>query len=130
MEGRTEVVAALVVREGKFLICKRPRHKARGGLWEFVGGKREAGESPRAALDRECREELGVGALVGEEYMQVEHVYPDLTIRLTLFYATLLGEPRLLEHEAFAWITPAEAKHYPFCPADEAILKKLSEEGL
>ena len=56
----TEVVAALIWQDGRFLICQRPRHKARGSLWEFVGGKVEPGESKEEALIRECREELGI----------------------------------------------------------------------
>lgn len=125
MEKRTEVVAALAVREGRFLICKRPKNKARGGLWEFVGGKVEEGETGEQALDRECREELGVGAETHGVYLTVEHNYPDLLIRLTLYRATLKGEPQLLEHEALAWITPSEIDGYAFCPADQVILEQL-----
>ncbi len=123
-----EVVAALIWRNGKFLICQRPKNKARGLLWEFVGGKVEAGESREEALRRECREELGVGVKVGEVYYEVEHAYPDLTVRLTLFRAAIEeGEPQLLEHNDMRWIVPSEIDGFAFCPADEEILQKLKE---
>ena len=122
----TEVVAALIQQEERFMICQRPRHKARGLLWEFVGGKVEAGETKAQALVRECREELGVTVRVGEEVMQVVHTYPDITIRLTLFAAEITeGVPQLLEHEDLRYITPAEIPDYDFCPADTEILAFL-----
>ncbi|MBR6782783.1 MAG: NUDIX domain-containing protein, partial [Clostridia bacterium] len=71
-----EVVAALIWQDGKFMICQRPPHKARGMLWEFVGGKVESGESREAALVRECREELAVTVSVGDVFMDVVHEYP------------------------------------------------------
>ena len=87
----TEVVAALLRQDGKFLICQRPAHKARGLLWEFPGGKVEPGETMAQALARECREELGVTVAVEEPVAQVVHEYPDLTIRLTLLAAVITG---------------------------------------
>ena len=114
-----EVAAALIRQGDRFMICRRPAHKARGGLWEFVGGKTEPGETPAEALVRECREELGVTVAVGEVYMCLTHVYPDITVRLTLFHAAIAeGTPRLLEHSDMRWITPAEIPQYDFCPAD------------
>ena len=125
----TEVVAALIVKDHRFLICQRPAHKTRGLLWEFVGGKVEPGESKQEALIRECQEELGVTVSVCEVYLEVTHAYPDLTIHLTLFQASLLeGTPQPLEHRQLRWITPAEIPEYPFCPADEVILEKLLAE--
>ena len=125
----TEVVAALLWQGDRFLACQRPAHKARGLLWEFVGGKVEPGESKQEALIRECQEELGVTVSVGEVYLEVTHAYPDLTIHLTLFQASLLeGTPQPLEHRQLRWITPAEIPDYPFCPADEVILEKLLAE--
>ena len=122
----TEVVAALIWRENRFLICQRPAHKARGLLWEFVGGKTEPNESKEAALIRECREELDITVQVGDVFMEVDHVYPDLTVHLTLFNSTIAsGELKLLEHNAAAWITVDEIDEYDFCPADEEILEKL-----
>ncbi len=128
-----EVVAALVhdtEDPRRFLICQRPAHKARGLLWEFVGGKVEPGETKQDALTRECREELGVSIRIGDIYMELTHVYPDLTIHLTLFRAEITdGVPQLLEHNAICWITPAEIGGYDFCPADEEILARLQLEG-
>lgn len=124
----TEVVAALVWNQDKFMICQRPAHKARGMLWEFVGGKVEPGETKEQALVRECREELGVTISVGEVFMDVTHEYPDLTVHLTLFYATIReGIPQKLEHNDIRWITVGEIDQYSFCPADEEILRRLRD---
>lgn len=122
----TQVVAALIWDGDRFMICQRPAHKARALLWEFVGGKVEPGETRQAALIRECREELAVELNVGEVYMEVDHVYPDITIRLILFHATIAqGEPQKLEHNDIRWILPSQIPQYDFCPADEEILKKI-----
>ena len=125
----TEVVAALIWREEKFMICQRPAHKARGLLWEFVGGKVEAGETPQEALIRECREEIDVLLSVGDAFMDVTHEYPDLDVHLTLFHATIAsGEPKKLEHNDIRWITPQEIPDYDFCPADVEILQRIEKE--
>ncbi len=108
------------------MICQRPAHKARGLLWEFVGGKVEPGETKAQALVRECKEELAVALSVGEVFMDVVHEYPDLTVHLTLFNATIAeGIPQKLEHNDIRWITPGEIPGYEFCPADEEILAKI-----
>ena len=123
-----EVVAALIWQGDKFMICQRPVHKARGLLWEFVGGKVELGETKEQALIRECKEELNVLLSVGDVFMAVIHEYPDLTVHLTLFNATIAeGEPQKLEHNDIRWIAPRDIQNYKFCPADEEILKKLLE---
>ena len=122
----TEVVAALIWDNDKFLICQRPAHKARALLWEFVGGKVEPGETKEQALIRECQEELAITLSVGDVFMDVVHEYSDITVHLTLFNATIAeGVPQKLEHNDINWITPAEIRHYDFCPADEEILKRL-----
>ena len=122
----TEVVAALIRQGEKFMICQRPAHKARGLLWEFVGGKVEPGETKEQALIRECREELAVTVSVGEIFMDVTHEYPDLTVHLTLFNAVIAeGEPQKLEHNDIRWITPREIPDYEFCPADVEILEEI-----
>lgn len=121
-----EVVAALIWSNDRFLICQRPAHKARGLLWEFVGGKVEAGETKKDAIVRECREELDITLNVGEVFTDLTYVYPDITIHLTLFNAEIAeGEPKLLEHNAIKWITASEINSYAFCPADEEILNLL-----
>ena len=124
----TEVVAALIWHDNKFMICQRPAHKARGLMWEFVGGKVEPGETKEQALIRECREELAVTLDIGNVFMDVVHEYPDLTVHLTLFNATIAeGEPQKLEHNDIQWITPNEIHKYEFCPADEEILRKIEK---
>ena len=124
----TEVVAALIWQGDKFMICQRPAHKARGLLWEFVGGKVELGETKEQALIRECQEELAVTLSVGDIFMDVVHAYPDLTVHLTLFNATIAeGEPVMLEHNDIQWIIPREIQNYEFCPADEEILKEITK---
>ena len=124
----TEVVAALIWDHDKFMICQRPATKARALLWEFVGGKVESGETKEQALIRECREELAITLSVGDVFMDVIHEYPDLTVHLTLFNATIAeGEPQKLEHNDIRWITPSEIQNYEFCPADEEILKEITK---
>ena len=122
-----EVVAALIWDKDRFMICRRPADKARGLLWEFVGGKVEPGETKHQALVRECREELSVTVSVGSEFMDVIHEYPDLTVHLTLLNAAITeGVPRLLEHTDIRWITASEIPDYAFCPADREILESLA----
>ena len=126
----TEVVAALVRDTDRVLICQRPAHKARGMLWEFVGGKVEPGESREEALIRECREELAITISVGDIFTEVTHTYPDLTIHLTVFNAEITaGVPKKLEHNDLRWITADELDRYAFCPADQSIVEKLRKGG-
>lgn len=124
-----QVVAALIWRNGRFMICQRPKNKTRALEWEFVGGKVESGETLQQALIRECREEIGVTVIPDKIFMEVDHVYPDITIHLTLFNAVIDGdeEPQLLEHNDIKFITPAEIPQYNFCPADKEILNKITE---
>lgn len=132
----TEVVAALIVaraEDGKnrFMICRRPPQKARGLLWEFVGGKVEPGETKADALIRECREELAITVSVGGVFAEVTHEYPDLTIHLTLFRCAIAeGTPVLLEHTDLQWITPPQIPDYDFCPADTEILARIRQADL
>ena len=122
----TEVAAALIWKNGKILICQRPPHKGNALLWEFVGGKAEPGETLEEALIRECREELDITVQPKSVFVQLVHEYPDITVHLTLFHATIAeGVPQKLEHNDIRWITPVEIPNYDFCPADEEILKKL-----
>lgn len=124
----TEVVAALIWDDDKFMICQRPANKARALLWEFVGGKVEHGETKEQALIRECQEELNITLSVDDVFMEVKHVYPDITINLTLFNATIAkGIPQRIEHNDIRWITTDEISQYEFCPADTMILDKLRQ---
>ena len=121
-----EVVAALIWDEDKFMICQRPAHKARALLWEFAGGKVEPCETKEQALIRECQEELAITLSVGNVFMDVIHGYPDITVHLTLFNATIAeGVPQRLEHNDIRWISPVEIPNYDFCPADKDILRRL-----
>lgn len=122
-----EVAAALIWDKGRFMICRRPAHKARGQLWEFVGGKAEPGETPAQALVRECAEELAVRVRVLDPFTDVLHRYPDITVHLTVFNAVIVrGEPQKLEHSDIRWITPQEIPDYDFCPADSDILRRIA----
>ena len=130
MNGKpyVEVVAALIWKGDKFLICQRPKDKARPLLWEFVGGKVEKGESKEQALIRECREELAIDIAVDSVFTEVTHDYPDISIHLTLFNSRIVGgQLTLLEHNDMAWIIPSEIENYDFCPADRVILDKIKE---
>lgn len=124
----TEVVAALIWEGDKFMICQRPAQKARGLLWEFVGGKVEPGETGEQALVRECKEELDILISVDDVFMDVVHEYPDITVHLTLFNSAIAyGEPQRLEHNDIKWITPDEISNYEFCPADVEILARICD---
>ena len=123
-----EVVAALIWDNDKFLICRRPKNKARALLWEFAGGKVEFGETKEQALIRECKEELDIIISAEDIFMDVVHEYSDITVHLTLFNSTILeGIPKKLEHDDIKWITASEIDNYDFCPADIEILKKVKE---
>ena len=126
----TQVVAALIWDGSRFMICQRPAHKARGLLWEFVGGKVEPGETKPQALIRECREELGITVSPHALFMELDHVYPDLTIHLSLYHCSIAaGIPQLLEHNDLRWITPSEIPQYDFCPAVAEILERIQAEN-
>ena len=125
-----EVVAALIWQDDRFLICQRPAHKTRGLLWEFVGGKVEPGETLQEALIRECKEELGINVAVKNVFMDVAHEYPDMTVHLTLFHASIArGVPQQIEHNDIRWISAKEIKEYDFCPADTDILEQIIRQS-
>lgn len=126
MAKTIEVVAALIVKDRRFLACQRPPHKARALLWEFPGGKVEPGESGPEALVRECREELGVHIRVLGAFMDVTHAYPDLTVHLTLYESRIAsGEVQKIEHSDIRWITPEGIDDYDFCPADQVFCREI-----
>ena len=124
----TEVVAALIWKDGRFMVCQRPVSKKRGLLWEFVGGKVEPGESREDALVRECREELDITVQVHDVFMDVVHTYPDLTVHLTIFHTSIAeGTPKLLEHNELRWLSVDEIDALSFCPADQKILNRIKK---
>ncbi len=129
MENIVQVVAALIWKDNKFMICQRPANKTRAFQWEFVGGKAEKGETREEALIRECREELDITVRVGDIFMEVDHQYPDINVHLTLFNAEIAeGKVKMLEHNDIKWITPNEIQKFTFCPADKDILEKIIRE--
>jgi mutator protein MutT len=119
------VVAAVIEREGRILIARRPAGSHLGGLWEFPGGKRQAGETPEAALVREIREELDAAVTVGELLEDVEWSYPEKTVTLRFFRCALEGDPRAVEGQELAWVAPADLGRYDFPPADQALVARL-----
>ncbi|HEV2696126.1 MAG TPA: 8-oxo-dGTP diphosphatase MutT [Verrucomicrobiae bacterium] len=121
-----EVSAALIFHEGRLLITQRHAGAHLGGLWEFPGGKREAGETFEACLVREIREELGVEIFVGELFEEVRHDYPEKSVYLKFFLCRLIsGEPQALDCAAVAWIDKAGLATYEFPAADAQLLEKL-----
>ena len=122
-----DVTAAVIAREGRVLLCRRPEGKRCAGLWEFPGGKAEPGETLKDCLARECREELGMDVRVGRALASVTRE----GVRLTFMAAEIVrGEPQLLEHSALAWVTPQEARAYALCPSDAQMLAGTPPEAL
>jgi mutator protein MutT len=121
-----DVAAALVFRNGKVLITRRPADSHLGGLWEFPGGKRKPDETFEQCLARELQEELGVKISVGELFETVSHRYAEKTVRLKFFVCRLPGgEPQPLGCAAIRWIGKAELDDFEFPAADARLLKKL-----
>lgn len=122
----TEVVCALIRRGDTMLICQRPPGLELQLYWEFPGGKVEEGETKAEALARELKEELGVDVAIGDELTNVEYMYPDQDIHLSLFDVKIRsGEPQMLEHKDMKWVKVDELIDYRFCPADKLILDYL-----
>ena len=112
--------------EGRYLACQRRAGSHLGGLWEFPGGKVEAGEVPAEALARELMEELGVEVAVGEEMPAVDWDYSGKWIRLIPFSCTILaGTPQALDHEQLRWCAPEDFHTLQWAPADVPILANL-----
>jgi mutator protein MutT len=122
---KIEVVAAVIEREGRVLIARRHAGGHLGGLWEFPGGKRQAGETPEAALVREIREELDAAVTVGDLLDDVEWAYPEKTVRLLFFRCALAEEPRAAEGQEIAWVAAGDLDRYQFPPADAELVARL-----
>ena len=122
-----EVVGAIIKDGGRYLVGQRAAHETQGGLWEFMGGKIEPGETPEEALARECREELALEIEGARIIDSVIHEYPEKIIRLTLLECRPKAGPvpQALEHQAIRWVTPEEMRTMSFCPADAELLSKL-----
>ena len=120
-----EVSAALIFRDGKLLITRRHVKSHLGGLWEFPGGKLEAGETFEECLVREIHEELGVEISVGELFSEISHDYPEKSVRLKFFICKLIsGEPQPLDCAAVKWIGKTELADFKFPAADAQLLEK------
>ena len=121
-----EVAAALVFRNEKILIARRPSGVHLAGLWEFPGGKREQGESFESCLQREIWEELDCGITVGSLVFRNVHSYSEKTVEIRFYHCTLTqGEPRAIECDALEWITKDQVADYSFPAADVALLEYL-----
>lgn len=122
-----EVVGAIIKDGDKYLIGQRPAHKSQGGLWEFMGGKIEPGETPEKALKRECLEELALEIENERIIDSVVHEYPEKTIRLTLIECNPKNGsvPQALEHQEIRWVTADQIEMLEFAPADQELIDKL-----
>lgn len=122
-----EVVGAIIKDGDKYLIGQRPAHKSQGGLWEFMGGKIEPGETPEEALKRECLEELALEIENERIIDSVVHEYPEKTIRLTLSECNPKNGsvPQALEHQEIRWVTVDQMGMLEFAPADQELIDKL-----
>lgn len=122
------VVAALFCRGSTVLVQQRPPGKKQALLWEFPGGKVEPGESDADALVRECREELGVDATVGELVWSARHDYPGFSVELMLYRATMADDATPHAHDAhqIAWVERERLAELPFCEADVPLLSLLA----
>ena len=121
-----EVAAAVVERDGRYLITRRLEGTHLAGLWEFPGGKILPGEKPEDALRRELKEELGVEAVVGEPIETVDWTYPEKSVRLRFFRCALAEEPRPLEGQEMRWVAGADLRSYTFPDADATLIARLS----
>ncbi|MCC7175021.1 MAG: (deoxy)nucleoside triphosphate pyrophosphohydrolase [Bryobacterales bacterium] len=125
---RRTAVAAVIERDGRVLICQRSRHDSHPLKWEFPGGKVEPGETPRAALERELKEELAIQARIGKELEALSHRYPGRApFRLRFFrVAEFSGEPVNRIFERIVWEEPARLPQYDFLEADTDFVRRLA----
>lgn len=123
---RIDVVAAIIRRNDRILITKRLGNVHLAGMWEFPGGKVEAGESLPAALVREIREELGIEISVAQKFITIEHDYPSKSVCLHFFNCSIVdGEPQRLGVADYQWVQPSLLRDFEFPPADAELIRKL-----
>ena len=127
----TQVVAAIIERNGEILICQRKPDGAHPLKWEFPGGKVEVGEIPERALARELQEELAIRAAVGAEIARYEYSYPGRSPILLMFYSVreFEGEPRNLDFHAIRWVSVERLAQYDFLEGDGEIIRVLSDRN-
>jgi len=123
--GPTVVVAAVIERNGRFLLSRRLQGTHLAGLWEFPGGKCELHETHEHCLTRELQEELGVDAIVREQIVQTEHAYPEKTVRLHFRRCDILGEPRAMMGQDLRWVTREELSLLKLPEADQELVDLL-----
>ena len=120
------VVAAVLEKDGRWLIAKRKESDRFSGLWEFPGGKREPGESPRECLARELHEEFGIQARIGRFLAKVISTSPTFSIELAAYAVThISGVFKLQDHEEIRWVVPSQAGRFPLTEPDRLLLAKL-----
>jgi 8-oxo-dGTP diphosphatase len=117
VNAKTPVMAAVISRADRLLLCERPAHKRHGGLWEFPGGKVEPGETPAEAVQRELHEELGIEVTDVAE-VEFSIADPDSEFVIEFLRVSIVGEPQCLEHASLAWVSPAELLDFPLAPSD------------
>jgi 8-oxo-dGTP diphosphatase len=127
VKKRVEVVGAVLVNERDEILCAlRSKRMAMAGMWEFPGGKIEAGETPQESLRREIREELSVEIEVGEFVEDTVYEYESVEVRLMTYYGHIVsGEPRALEHEKLEWVPRGELMRLAWAPADVPAVEKV-----
>lgn len=123
------VLAAVIERDGRYLVTRRLTGSHLSGYWEFPGGKCDPGETHDACLARELREELGVEAAIGEELVVTEHAYPERTVRLHFRRCQIAAEPRPLLGQEMRWVSREEMRTMPFPDADRTLIELLTSDG-
>jgi 8-oxo-dGTP diphosphatase len=123
------VTAAVIERDGAFLVTRRQKGVHLEGCWEFPGGKCEPGEPHTACLARELREELAVDAIVGSEWLQTTHVYPERSVELHFLRAELRGDPIPQQGQEMRWVPRAELAALEFPAADAELIRLLTRQG-
>jgi mutator protein MutT len=119
-------MAAVIERDGRFLVTRRLEGTHLPGYWEFPGGKCDPGETPEACLARELREELGIDACIGAEIIVTEHAYPERTVRLHFRRCAITSEPRPLLNQEMRWVSRDELRTLPFPEADRKLIEVLT----
>jgi 8-oxo-dGTP diphosphatase len=122
---RIEVTAAVVERDGAFLLTRRLDGTHLEGCWEFPGGKRHEGESLPECLAREIQEELDAAVAVGDLIHTTAHDYPERTVELFFYRCTLLSEPRPMLGQEMRWVPRADLPRLPLPPADDELVRML-----
>lgn len=124
------VVAAVIVRDRRLLLCQRPDGPHLPLLWEFPGGKIDAGETPGAALVRELREELGVRAHVGALVHEVAHTYPEKRVWIRFFVTRIDGEPTPIVHRDLRWVALRQLHRYAAPPPNAQVIERIRDGSL